>query len=169
MKSIFKIFVSLTLILCNISCDQISKNKVRNEISANETINLISDNFILMKVENTGAALSLGSNLSPIMKMIFLQLLPIGVLILMFIHIIRNKNISKEKLIAISFIIGGGIANIYDRILFESVTDFMYMKIGFLHTGIFNMADVSVSVGVLILLYEYGMIQLIQRKQKVSM
>ena len=50
-------------------------------------------------------------------------------------------------MIALSFIIGGGIGNIYDRILYNSVTDFMYFELGSFHTGIFNMADVSVVVG----------------------
>ena len=139
------------MIFCNISCDQITKEKVRSEISKNETINVVNDNFILTKVENTGAAMSLGENLSPKMKIVFLQVLPVLVLFLMFVYIIREKKISKLNLIALSFIIGGGIGNIYDRILYNSVTDFMYLEFGGLHTGIFNMADVSVVVGTLLI------------------
>jgi len=152
MNRLLKIFVSLLVIFCNISCDQITKEKVRNEISTSETINVINDNFILTKVENTGAALSLGENLSPQLKIVFLQILPILFLMLMFYCIIRIKNITKLNLVAISFMIGGGIGNIYDRILYNSVTDFMYLEFGSLHTGIFNMADVSVVVGTLLLL-----------------
>ncbi|MBV1923226.1 MAG: signal peptidase II, partial [Flavobacteriaceae bacterium] len=121
MNRLLKIFVSLLVIFCNISCDQISKEKVRKEISTNETINVINDNFILTKVENTGAALSLGENLSPQLKIVFLQILPILFLVLMFFYIIKIKNISSLNLVAISFMIGGGIGNIYDRILYNSV------------------------------------------------
>ncbi len=151
-KRLIKIFVSLVIILSNISCDQITKEKVREEISKNETIKVIGDNFILTKVENTGAALSLGENLTPNLKIIFLQVLPLLVLFFMFIYIIKETKISKLNLIGFSFIIGGGIGNIYDRILFNSVTDFMYLEYGFLHTGIFNMADVSVVIGTLFIL-----------------
>jgi signal peptidase II len=41
----------------------------------------------------------------------------------MFIYIIRENKIPKLNWIAISFIIGGGIGNINDRILYNSVTD----------------------------------------------
>ena len=151
MKRLIKIFVSLIIIFSNIGCDQITKEKVRNEISKNEKIQVVNDNFILTKVENTGAAMGLGQNLNPKLKIVFLQILPLLVMVLMFLYIIREKNISKLNLIAFSFIIGGGIGNIYDRILYNSVTDFMYLEFGNLHTGIFNMADVSVVLGTLLI------------------
>ncbi len=163
-NSLIKIFVSLIIILSNISCDQITKEKVREEISQNQTINIIRDNFILTNVENTGAAMSLGQNLSPNLKIIFLQVLPIIALILMFIFIIRQKDITKLNLVAFSFIIGGGIGNIYDRILHNSVTDFMYLEYGSLHTGIFNMADVSVTLGVLLILLNSGIFEINKAK-----
>ncbi len=152
MKRLFKILFSLLIICSNISCDQITKNKVRNEIETNEIIPVIDDHFILTKVENKGAALSLGENLSPHLKIIFLQGIPLLVLLFMFIYIIKEQKVSKLNVIAFSSIIGGGIGNIYDRILYNSVTDFMYLEYGSLHTGIFNMADVSVVVGTLLLL-----------------
>ncbi|WP_233195816.1 signal peptidase II [Aquimarina sp. MAR_2010_214] len=151
-KRLIKIFVSLVIIFSNISCDQITKEKVRKEISKNETVKVIGDNFILTKVENTGAALSLGENLTPNLKIIFSQVLPLLVLLFMFVYIVKEKKITKFNLIGFSFIIGGRIGNIYDRILFNSVTDFMYLEYGYLHTGIFNMADVSVVVGTLLIL-----------------
>ena len=58
------------------------------------------------------------------------------------------------NLIGLSFIIGGGIGNIYDRIVHHSVTDFMFLEYGSLHTGIFNMADVSVVVGTILILLQ---------------
>lgn len=145
----------MILILSNISCDQITKDQARENIAENEVINVIEDNFILTKVENTGAALSLGENLNPNLKIVLLQLVPLVLLLFMFIYVIRESKISKSNLIAFSFIIGGGIGNIYDRILYNSVTDFMYIEIGSLHTGIFNMADVSVVIGTLLLLLSF--------------
>jgi signal peptidase II len=50
--------------------------------------------------------------------------------------------------VGLSFIVGGGIGNLYDRILYSSVTDFFHIDLGgIFKTGIFNMADVSVMVG----------------------
>ena len=155
MNRFIKILISLIVIFCNISCDQITKEKVRSEIVANETIQVVNNNFILTKVENTGAALGLGQSLNPELKMVLLQILPLIVLFMMFVYIIKEKEISKLSLIAFSFIIGGGIGNIYDRILYNSVTDFMYIDFGFIHTGIFNMADVSVMLGTGLLILSF--------------
>ncbi len=153
LKRLVKIFISLLMISCNVACDQITKEKVREEISKEESISIIDDNFILTNIENTGAMLSLGDGLQGELKIVFLQVLPLIALLLMFLYIIREQKISKVNFIAFSFIIGGGIGNIYDRILYKSVTDFMYLELGPLHTGIFNMADVSVFLGVLMILF----------------
>ncbi len=167
-KRLIKIFVALIIIVSNISCDQITKEKVREEITTNETIEVINNHFILTKVENTGAALSLGANLSPALKLLFLQLIPIFVLFYIFIYILREKNISKMSLIGFSFIIGGGIGNIYDRILFNSVTDFMYLEYGYFHTGVFNMADVSVVVGTLFILLNQVILERSNKRLKTA-
>ena len=53
-----------------------------------------------------------------------------------------------------SFAIGGGIGNIYDRLVHGSVTDFMHINFGLFQTGIFNMADVSITTGMFIFLYQ---------------
>jgi signal peptidase II len=50
-------------------------------------------------------------------------------------------------IIGISFIIGGGIGNIFDRIVHGSVTDFLHIDMGIFKTGIFNLADVSIMFG----------------------
>lgn len=165
-NNLIKIFVSLFVIFSNVGCDQITKEKVRSEISNDETIQVIQDNFILTKVENTGAAMGLGQNLSPTLKILILQILPLLVLVLLFVYIIRERNIAKINLIAFSFIIGGGIGNIYDRILYNSVTDFMYLEWGNLHTGIFNMADVSVVIGTLLIFLNLGIEEILKYRQR---
>ncbi|MDC8004956.1 signal peptidase II [Aureisphaera galaxeae] len=151
MKRVCKIIALVFLIGCNISCDQISKEKARTEISENEIIEVVDDHFVLKRVENTGAAMSLGANLPSGLKVIFLKVLPLTILFLMFFYAARKREISNWNIVAFSFIIGGGIGNIYDRVLYNSVTDFMYLEFASLHTGIFNMADVSVVMGTLML------------------
>jgi signal peptidase II len=168
-KRITKVLISLLIILSNISCDQITKDQARENISEKEVINVLDDNFILTKVENTGAALSLGENLNPTMKILVLQMLPILMLVFMFIYIIREPKVSKLNLIAFSFIIGGGIGNIYDRILYGSVTDFMYLEYESFHTGIFNMADVSVVVGSILMLINLLIIEFNNHQLKASL
>lgn len=150
-KHLFKIFL-LLLIFSNISCDQVSKNLVRNNIYPGDYIPVISNNLILTNVENTGAALGFGQNFSPLMKTVFLKGLPFLVLFIITYRILTKKNLDNRLSIAFAFVIGGGIGNLMDRIIYGSVTDFFHIQIGFFKTGIFNMADVSVTIGVLMVL-----------------
>jgi signal peptidase II len=54
--------------------------------------------------------------------------------------------------IGLSCVVGGGIANLYDRFLYGSVTDFLFMDFNFARTGIFNLADLSVTTGMVLIL-----------------
>ncbi len=152
LKSILKIVAILTLVFLNVGCDQLSKKIAREHIVPHERIAVIKNNFILMNVENTGAAYSIGSNLHPVVKRILLQAIPSTVLlVLLWLSLVKSKY-SKEIIFGFCFIIGGGIGNIFDRIVYGSVTDFMYIDLGFFNTQIFNMADVSIVVGSLIII-----------------
>ena len=58
----------LLLILMNIGCDQVSKYLVRGNIAYYEQVELIKDNLILTKVENTGGFLGFGSAIHPVLN-----------------------------------------------------------------------------------------------------
>ena len=144
------IFISV-IIIFNIAIDQISKYWVRANVTSESE--LIGDKFILTNVENSGAFLGLGSDLNPTIKLILLLILPIVVLGFVLRYIIKDKDMDQLSLIGFCCIIGGGIANVYDRILYGSVTDFLHIDLGgVFKTGIFNLADLSVTTGMIILL-----------------
>lgn len=150
----------IAVIVITIAVDQISKVLVRaniqprDEFNLGERISLIGDLFIMLNVENTGAFLGMGSDLNPTLRIILLLILPIVVLAFVLRHIFKDKTIDNWSLFAFASIIGGGLANVYDRIVYGSVTDFFYIDLGgIFRTGIFNMADVSVTTGMFILLF----------------
>lgn len=144
----------ILLIIFNIAIDQISKIIVRQTIDPSERIKVIGEFFQMMNVENTGAFLGMGSDMNPTLKLIFLLILPVGVLSYLIYYIITNKMLDRISVIALSCIAGGGIANVFDRIAYGSVTDFFYLHINdTLRTGIFNVADMSVTFGMITLLF----------------
>ena len=142
----------IVLILFNVGCDQISKDMVRNKVLPMDYIEVLSDNLILTNVENTGAMLGFGQSLPPILKIIFLQALPVLVLVLILFRILKKTNQDIWVIIAFAFVVGGGMGNLMDRIAYGSVTDFFQIKLGILKTGIFNMADVSVTMGLTLII-----------------
>lgn len=150
---LFRYALILLVISVNIGCDQISKSVVRKNIKYQESIQLVNDNVVLTKVENSGAFLSMGDSLSPVMKNLLLLGLPVVTLLFgLFLLFRHSGGIGRWSLIAWCSIMGGGIGNIFDRVVHGSVTDFLYIHWGFFRTGIFNMADVSITGGILAVL-----------------
>ena len=145
----------LSIILINIGCDKVSKAVVRDNVEYHERIPLMQDHLVLTKVENSGAFLSLGDSLPPLSKQLILLLLPSLALLTMLYWLLLRANLNKQALFALSCIIGGGAGNLYDRIAYGSVTDFLYIHYGFFRTGIFNAADVSIMLGTSFLLVSY--------------
>jgi signal peptidase II len=152
-RIIQNIFFSLVLI-ANIGCDQISKNIARTKLNDFEAINVISDHFTLVRVENTGAFLSIGSAMPDLLKFLLLSIIPLLALSYGIVYLFTRQHLTKLSALALSFAIGGGIGNIYDRIIHGSVTDFLHIDLGFIQTGIFNMADVSIMVGMLLFFFQ---------------
>ena len=154
MKSFFltRTVIIIFLLFANVSCDQISKNIARKHLNPKETITLLNNRLTLIKVENTGAFLSLGTDLGQPYKFILLTLMPIVILIAALFYLIVKTDMSRLTTWGVCFFIGGGIGNVYDRILYGSVTDFLHLDLIFFETGIFNMADLSITTGVIILL-----------------
>ena len=146
--------ISITILIAvSILLDQLSKFLIRQNVDQYSEIKLIGDYFILTNVENSGAFLGMGSDFSPFIKTIFLLILPVIVLICIMVYVYRDKQIDKISLIGFCFIIGGGIAKSYDRIRYGSVTDFLFIDLGgIFKTGIFNIADLSVTTGMILIL-----------------
>jgi len=96
----------------------------------------------------------MGCDMNPTLKLIFLLILPTIVLGYVIYYIVKTKELDRTSLIAFCCIVGGGIANVFDRILYGQVTDFFFIKItDTIKTGIFNVADLSVTTGMILLLF----------------
>ena len=146
-------FFITILIIFNIAIDQISKIWVRANFEYGEVKTIIGDKFIMQYVENKGAFLGMGSDMNDTLKLIFLLILPALVLGYVIVYIVKTKELDRLSLIAFCCIVGGGIANVFDRIVYSQVTDFFFINLGgVFKTGIFNVADLSVTTGMIMLL-----------------
>jgi signal peptidase II len=147
-----RLMLIVVLLVVNVSCDQISKNIVRERISEYERISVFKNYFTLTKTENSGAFLSAGDSLPEPWKSILLTFLPVAVLTVGLIFLFVRRELPGWTQLGICLMIGGGIGNIYDRTMYGSVTDFMHIDLGLFQTGIFNVADVSIMTGMFVML-----------------
>jgi signal peptidase II len=146
--------IAIVIILAsNIGCDQVSKSLVRERLDKRERVELAGDYFILTRVENTGAFLSMGNSLPVPLRITLLSVLPALIMIYGLYFLFTKRSLSWISILGLCFIIGGGIGNLYDRIVYGSVTDFLHMDFVIFRTGIFNMADVSIMIGTALILF----------------
>ncbi|MFI5162825.1 MAG: signal peptidase II [Sphingobacteriales bacterium] len=154
MKTRLKIILFCASSLLFIGCDRITKDIAKDHLMYHAPISYLHNTVVLEYVENTGAALSLGDSLSKPMSFWLLSIVPLVFLVILFVYaILKIRVLTQLKLLAFSLIFAGGLGNIIDRLLFDRhVTDFMNVGIGSLRTGIFNVADMCVTAGVIMLL-----------------
>lgn len=141
-----------------IALDRITKQWAKDTLMFREPKVYFNNFFRFEYVENTGAALSLGDSLPQPWSFWLLSMIPLVVMIALFVYVVREiNNFTNFKLFCFSMIIAGGLGNIIDRILYDRrVTDFMNMGIGDIRTGIFNVADIWITSGVIGLFIVYN-------------
>jgi len=147
-----RVLAVIAIIVANIGLDQWTKIWARETLQFQPPRSYLNDFFKLIYVENKGAFLSMGSELSDGLRMILLHVFPVILLGALTLYAMFSKALNRWQIVGMSFIIGGGISNVVDRIMQGQVTDFMNMGLFGLRTGIFNFADVSIMVGLFIML-----------------
>ena len=157
MKNWFKVLLFCCTSLLFIGCDRITKDMAKQHLMFHQPLSYFHNTIRLEYAENTGAALSLGDQLSKPLSFWLLSIIPLIFLLILFVYVINKmRELSLLKTLCFSLIIAGGLGNIIDRIMFDRhVTDFMNVGISSLRTGIFNFADVCVTAGVIGLLLSY--------------
>lgn len=157
MTSLQKLYLIALILFTSIGCDQVSKNIAKNSLANSPPMSYLGETFRLQYAENTGAFLGLGSGLSKTTRFLLFTFLSGGLLIALFFYTIKSRDLQRKHIFALSLILGGGISNMIDRVFNDGkVIDFMNMGIGSLRTGIFNIADVLIMVGMAsILLFNY--------------
>ena len=140
--------VFLLVLASTTACDQISKHFARESLRGIEPLSLLAGRLQLIYVENLGAFLGLGQTLSPSWRFWIFTVGTAAVLAMMIWHFVFARRLRRLELVGLALLIGGGLGNLIDRLLREgAVTDFMMLSWGPWHTGIFNLADVAILLG----------------------
>jgi signal peptidase II len=144
----------IAIMLVTIALDQFTKHiaRVALAMSAPRRYGILT----LLYAENSGAFLSLGANLPPETRsLIFSGVVAVALAVGMY-ALMTNRIGGMGDSTAVAFILGGGIGNLIDRVARGGrVSDFLYLAIGPLHTGVFNVADIAITGGVIWLLISW--------------
>jgi signal peptidase II len=135
--------------------DRLSKIWVGSHVGRGDFITVIPGVFRISHVFNTGAAFSLfAESLSPTVVRNCLIAFSIVAVIVVLGMIWRMGRAVSTTGIALALILGGAIGNLYDRIRFSYVVDFLEVRIVHYHWPDFNLADSAIVIGACLLLVE---------------
>ena len=147
MKFIKENYLFLLLIITLFLLDRFVKIEIL-KILENKNYLIINDYINLDLVFNTG----IGFGLLSLEKEIYYNFLSLFIFMIILVLIfVMIKSKPYEKVL-FSFIIGGALGNLYDRIVFKAVPDFIDLHIGDFHWFSFNLADIFITVGVIFMI-----------------
>ncbi len=109
----------------------------------------------IVKVWNSGIVWGFGNKNENFSRLLFL--LNLFLLVLLFLYVFyfnkRERKFKKKQLVFLGFILGGGLGNLVDRILWGKVLDFLDFHYKNLHWPAFNLADAFITTGIFGLLF----------------
>ena len=142
-------FINLFIILVIFFLDRISKFYVISQSEKNLSYDLFQSKFLnISLIWNEGIAFGLLSFEKDHFYNILTILILIVVILILFM-IFKSEGLKKYSLL---MILGGALGNLYDRIFFGAVPDFIDFHVGNFHWFIFNVSDIFITLGVIFLI-----------------
>lgn len=130
--------------------DRILKVLVTNNFVLNIRNKIIDGFFYITNCHNEGAAFSLFSG-----NVLFLIFITLIVLFLIY-RTINKENVNKIGILAYGLLLGGILGNLYDRIFYGYVIDYLDFVIFKFNFAIFNLADAAIVIGAILLIVFEG-------------
>jgi signal peptidase II len=137
------------LLAGTIGCDRVTKRIAVQTLAGAPDRSLVGGSVRLGYAENTGGFLGLGTALPPAQRTAIFIVATGAILAVALLAVFRGA-LSGGSLFGATLFLAGGASNWIDRVVHGSVVDFLNLGIGPLRTGIFNVADVAIMAGLLL-------------------
>ena len=148
---------ALALLVACVGCDQVTKQMAQSQLRDRAPQSYCGNLLRLEYAENPGGFLGLGGQLSSSTRWVVFVLANTLVAIAIAGSLVWRASMSRLEMLALVLILSGALGNLVDRVRFEGlVIDFLNLGIGPLRTGIFNVADMAVMLGTLLLAWRMG-------------
>ncbi len=160
------ILVVMVLFVC-VGCDQVTKSVARAHLPVAQPLRLLDDMLRLQYTENLGAFLGLGSSLPPAVRFWILIVVVSVSLTGTLAFILISPHLTQVGFLGGALVVGGGFSNLLDRIHNNgAVVDFINIGVGGLRTGIFNVADLAIMLGIGLLICQEWWVHRSSRREK---
>ncbi len=137
-----------------IALDRLTKWAVARYIPLRDAITIIPGVFQISHVENRGAAFGLFADSAFPWKIAALVGFSLVALTIVTVLLWKNGHAMNTTTIGLSLILGGATGNLWDRVVFGRVVDFLHFYIGSYSWPDFNVADSAIVIGAVLLVSE---------------
>jgi signal peptidase II len=144
----------LLLVFVVLILDRLTKVGIRNRFEVNESASVIDGLFNITYVRNTGVAFGILSSISSPAKTVLLSVFTAFAAGVVIVYSLRSPTRNRLLQVALALILGGALGNLYDRLAYGYVVDFLEFYVGSYHWPAFNVADSAITVGVGLLAIE---------------
>lgn len=142
------------LMLAVLVLDRWTKALILSKFDLNDAITVIDGFFDITYVQNTGVAFSLFSSIDSPVKSVLLSLFTAGAAVMVIVYSLRSPSQDRLLQAGLGLILGGALGNLYDRLTYGYVVDFLDFYVGSYRWPTFNVADSAISTGVFLLAVE---------------
>jgi signal peptidase II len=143
--------VVLLLVAGTVGCDAVTKRLAGEKLAGLPAQSFLADTIRLSYAENIGGFLSVGETLPPWARTALFSIAT-GAFLVLLVAVAWRNGWQGWQTVALSLFVAGGFSNWVDRLGDGSVVDFLNVGIGGVRTGVFNVADVAIMVGVTLFL-----------------
>jgi signal peptidase II len=144
----------LILVILLLLTDRVSKSAIVSRFELGQPVPIIDGTFNITYVQNTGVAFGILSSFSSPAKVIFLCLVAGIAAVVVIAYSLRNESRNRLLQGALALVLAGALGNLYDRIQYGYVIDFLEFHARGYFWPSFNVADTSISIGVMLLVWE---------------
>lgn len=136
----------LVLFAATVGCDRVTKHVAVELLAGAPPKSYLADSVRLIYAENPGGFLSLGADLDePLRTALFT--IGTGLMLVALCALLWRTELSWWRTAGLALLIAGGVSNWLDRLVAGRVVDFLNVGVGWLRTGVFNVADMAVMLG----------------------
>ena len=147
-------FPYLLLVAATLLLDRWTKVLIQKRFDLNESVSVIDGFFNITYVRNTGVAFGIFSSISSPAKSVLLSVFTAFAAVIVVTYSVRSPARNRLLQVALGLILGGALGNLYDRLAYGYVVDFLEFYAGSYHWPSFNIADSAISIGVALLAFE---------------
>jgi signal peptidase II len=151
-----RLLVVASVVTSTVACDRVTKVAAAHGLAGQPRLSFLGDLFRLEYAENRGGFLSLGAGL-PEPARVWLFILGTAALLAWVGITLARHVLGGRRPLGLALLWAGGVANLADRVVRGYVVDFLNVGLGPVRTGIFNVADVAITFGAVLVLVELAL------------